>query len=390
MKAGGWPSILVAYILGVLSVASLVVMVPLQGDFIHQLGMSVGQYGLLIGLIGIPAAALATVSGGLVDRFGPRTMMIAGALIAAILNLGYGFISDVDLFLPLRLIEGFSFSIALAAGPAFIIRTTQGKRQVAAMTFWSTATPMAISLGMVLGGFFAGGPDWRDAFLVYAAALIIAAGAGLLLPRLPRERRSGSGFVAGIRMLIAGYRRGGAVKLGSQLFLVAASSLGLNAILPTYLASTHTVSLAAASGLIAGANLAMILGALLLGVLMTRGIAPRHLLAGFTAGAVVFAAAVLWPGTPIGGVGIMFAGWSLIVGASQALVFVVLPRIADPAAPGLATGVINQLSSLSSFIAPMLFLVLLPYGWPFIVAVIGLFWVLALSLFRALPLEQTA
>jgi len=380
MKAGGWPSILMAYVFGVLTVASLVVMVPLQGDFTQRLGMSVGEYGVLIGLIGIPAAALATLSGSLVDRLGPRTMLIASALICAVPNFLYSILPDDALFLPLRLIEGVGLSITLAAGPAFIMRTTTGKRQVAAMTFWSTATPAAISIGMVVGGAFAGTENWRGAFQLYAAALVAIALGGLLLPRLDRIQQGSLAISAHLHALIAGYRQPGAVKLGLQLFLLASTSLGLNAILPTYLSETHGVSITAASSLIAGANLAMMAGAVLLGVLMTRGVAPRYLLAGLAVCAIAFATAILSPGTPIGAVAIVFAGWSLMVGAAQGMVFVILPRVADPAAPGLATGVINQLASLATFVAPMIFLAALPLGWQLVVLVIGVAWLVALAL----------
>lgn len=380
MKAGGWPSILVAYVFGVLAVASLVVMVPLQGDFVQRLGMSVGEYGVLIGLIGIPAAALATISGSLVDRLGPRTMLIASALICAVPNFLYSVLPDGALFLPLRLIEGVSLSITLAAGPAFIMRTTSGKRQVTAMTFWSTATPAAISIGMLVGGSFAGTESWRGAFQLYAAALVAAALVGLLLPRLERVQQGSLALSAHLQALVAGYRQAGAVKLGLLLFLVASTSLGLNTILPAYLSDTHSISITAASGLIAGANLAMMAGAVLLGILMARGIAPRHLFAAFMVGAIAFAGAILWPGTPIGAVALVFAGWSLMVGASQGIVFAVLPRIADPAAPGLATGVINQLSTLASFVAPMAFLAVLPQGWQLVVLMIALAWLVSLTM----------
>jgi len=356
-------------------------MVPLRGDFVGDTGMSVGQFGLLIGLVGIPAALLATLSGSLVDRIGPRTMLITSALIAAIPNFAYGFLHDPYLFLLFRPMEGIAFSITLAAGPAFIMRTTQGKRQVAAMTFWSTATPAAISIGLLVGGAFAGTANWRGAFLVYALALVGAALLGLLLPRLPGTHRGSLTLSAHLHALLAGYRQSEAVRLGTQLFLIAAASLGLNAILPGYLAQTHDLSVAAASGVVAGANLAMIAGAILLGVLMARGMAPRYLLIAFAGCAIGAATLVLWPRTSIGEAGILFAVWSLMVGASQALVFVMLPRIADPEAPGLATGVINQLSSLSSFVAPMIFLFLLPKGWPFVVAVIATCWLMGIGLF---------
>jgi predicted MFS family arabinose efflux permease len=384
MKAGGWPSILLAYVMGVLAVMSLVLMVPLRGDFIARGGLDAGQYGLLIGLIGIPAALLATFSGGLIDRFGPRIMMVGGTLLFAAANLAYTAITIPSLFFLARLFEGVALSVVLAGGPTLIMRTTEGKRQVTAMTFWSTSTPAAISLGMLLSGSFAGTQNWRSAFLIFAVALSLAGSAGLLLPKLARQETGKITFSAQILGLFAGYRQTDVVKLAIVLFLVSSTSLGLNVILPTYISQTHGVSVASASALIAGANLAMIVGAFLVGVLLTKGAVPRTMLAVMAAGAISLVVAVLWPSTSVATLALVFAGWSFVLGAAQAMIFAVLPRVVDPAAPGLATGVVNQIATLTSFVAPIVFLRMLDMGWQAVAVMVALLWMGGLILFSTL------
>jgi MFS family permease len=384
MKAGGWPSILLAYVMGVLAVMSLVLMVPLRGDFLTRGGLDAGQYGLLIGLIGIPAAALATFSGGLIDRFGPRIMMVGGTMLFALANLAYTAVSTPSLFFMFRLIEGVALSVVLAAGPTLIMRTTEGKRQVTALTFWSTVTPAAISLGMLLSGSFAGTENWRTPFLIFAVALALAGAAGLLLPKLASPERVKTSFLDKVSALFAGYRQTDVVKLAITLFLVSATSLGLNVILPTYISQTHGVSVASASALIAGANLAMIVGAFLVGLLLTRGVAPRIMLTGLAVGAIGFATAILSPATPISAVALVFAGWSFVLGAAQAMIFAVLPRVVDPAAPGLATGIVNQIATLTAFVAPIAFLAVLNEGWRAVAIMIAACWIAGLALFWTL------
>jgi predicted MFS family arabinose efflux permease len=384
VKAGGWPSILLAYVMGVLAIMSLVLMVPLRGDFLARGGLDAGQYGLLIGLIGIPAAALATVSGGLIDRFGPRIMMVGGTFLFALANLAYTAINNSSLFFLFRLTEGVALSAVLAAGPTLIMRTTEGKKQVSAMTFWSTVTPAAISLGMLLGGHFAGAENWRTAFLVYAIALVLAGSAGLLLPKLAAPEQRETSLSDKARALFAGYRQTDVVKLAIVLFLVSATSLGLNVILPAYISQTHAVSMASASGLIAGANLAMIIGAFLVGLLLTKGVAPRTMFAGLAFAAICFAVLILSPATSIGILALVFAGWSFILGAAQAMIFAVLPRVIDPAAPGLATGVVNQIATLNAFVAPITFLAVADAGWQAVAIMIAILWTAGLVLFWTL------
>jgi MFS family permease len=384
MKAGGWPSILLAYVMGVLAVMSLVLMVPLRGDFLARGGLDANQYGLLIGLIGIPAAALATFSGGLIDRFGPRIMMVGGTFLFAVANFAYTSITNPSLFFLFRLIEGAALSIVLAAGPTMIMRTTQGKRQVTAMTFWSTATPAAISLGMLLSGSFAGTENWRTAFLIFAGALVLAGTAGFLLPKLSVSEQAKTTISTQIRNLFLGYRQTAVVKLAIVLFLVSATSLGMNVILPSYISQTHSVTVAAAANIIAGANLAMIVGAFLVGLLLTKGVSPRLVLAALAIGAIGFAVAILSPKTSLGTVALVFAGWSFVLGAAQAMIFAVLPRVIDPAAPGLATGVVNQIATLTAFVAPIAFLGVLGLGWQAVAIMITAFWSVGLMLFWTL------
>ncbi|MCC8456006.1 hypothetical protein, partial [Streptomyces rochei] len=92
---------------------------------------------------------------------------------------------------------------------------------------------------------------------------------------------------------------------------------------------------------------------------------------------VASAGFVVSPVTAVGAVAVAFAGWSFAVGAAQAAIFAVLPRVVDPTSPGLATGVLNQLASLSSFIAPLTFLAILPFGWVSVVALIAACWIVA-------------
>ncbi len=131
-----------------------------------------------------------------------------------------------------RLIEGVALSLVLAAGPTLIMRTTEGKRQVSAMTFWSTVTPAAVSLSMLLGGRFAGTEQWRTAFVIFAVALVLAGCAGLLLPRLAVQEPGKVSFASRVLSLFEGYRQTDVVKLAIVQFLISMTSLGLNVILP--------------------------------------------------------------------------------------------------------------------------------------------------------------
>ncbi|MEY4760931.1 MAG: hypothetical protein RLZZ200_787, partial [Pseudomonadota bacterium] len=198
MKAGSWPSVLLIYLYGVLSSASLSKVIPLQGDFATHLGASPSQFGLLMALLSIPPALFATVSGSIADRIGARTMLIASSLVGALANALAWQASSLSAFQGIRLIEGFVLAGVYSSAPALIMATTGNERRGKAMAFWSTYTPVGISLGMLIGSHFAGSEGWRSAYATQGAIFAALAVAGFLLPRSPRgaPTRSAPGLLA--------------------------------------------------------------------------------------------------------------------------------------------------------------------------------------------------
>src|ERR1700683_2280980 len=156
LKAGGWPSIVGTYAFGVVGVAALAKVIPLRIEFEQIVGATPAEYAWLIALLGVPAALLAAVIGA---------------------------------FQAVRLVEGLALVGIFTAGPALLMATTAGQRRIAAMTFWSTYTPTGFSLGLLLGGLFAGTPSWRLTFVCHGALMVFVALMALGLPRLPEARR---------------------------------------------------------------------------------------------------------------------------------------------------------------------------------------------------------
>jgi len=79
MRAGSWVSIIAVFLFGVLGGSTVSKLIPLGADISAGLGVSPIQFGWLISLIAVPAALLAIPSGLLVDRFGPKPVLIGAA-----------------------------------------------------------------------------------------------------------------------------------------------------------------------------------------------------------------------------------------------------------------------------------------------------------------------
>ena len=300
LKAGGWPSIVGTYAFGVVGVAALAKVIPLRIEFEQIVGATPAEYAWLIALLGVPAALLAAVSGALVDRVGPRATLIASGLIGALAGAGYWAAPSIGAFQAVRLVEGLALVGIFTAGPALLMATTAGQRRIAAMTFWSTYTPTGFSLGLLLGGLFAGTPSWRLTFVCHGALMVFVALMAFGLPRLPAAMPGQESALGRLRDLLGAYRPGPAAVLALVFFLVISVGFGTSTILPSYVARAHEITLARASNLIAGTNLSMIGGALVVAMLLARGAAPRLVMAGLAIGATACGTALFWPGTSLG------------------------------------------------------------------------------------------
>ena len=125
MKPGSWPSILGVYAFAIAAGATVPLLIPLSADFARDFGMGPGAFGWLVSIIAIPAALLAIPSGVVVDRFGPRRVLIGGALVAALANLIFLVAGTIPLLQAARLLEGAAIVHIYTAGPAMLCASTR-------------------------------------------------------------------------------------------------------------------------------------------------------------------------------------------------------------------------------------------------------------------------
>lgn len=392
MKAGSWPSIGLIYLYGVLGSASLSKVIPLQGDFAQHLGASPKQFALLMALLSVPPALFATVSGSIADRVGARTVLIVASITGVVANLLAWTAQSLTAFEGIRLLEGFVLSGVYSSAPALIMATAGDARRGKAMAFWSTYTPVGISLGMLIGSYFAGGDSWRNAYLVQGAMFAVLAVAGLLLPVPPR------GPVREAPGLLATYAQTGPLRIALTFAALVIMGLGTNTVFPQWYSQHHGGSVAAASSLYAGLNVMMIVGGLATATLLGRGLGSLTLLRGL---AVVSAAAALGlflPGIAAGACIAALVAWLLASGAATAVVTSSLPRvISNPSQGAAAAGLLSQVAALTTFVTPQLWIRVLgigPGAWQGFLAIIACCWIAALLLLpvrdRGLPSRQAA
>ncbi|MCY1274611.1 Major Facilitator Superfamily protein [compost metagenome] len=363
-----WSSILLIYLFGLAATSALGMMGPLVDDIGRTFAASGSVVGIAIAGQLLPLAFAGIPMGWLIDRIGPRPLLGVGVLCIAACSFVNGLLGSFGLLRVSLLLEGIALVAVLTAGQVMLMITTEGHRQVQALTLWSTVMPVGYALGLLLVSPFAGGAEWQSAFLLHAGVLLVLALTVPLLPHVRLRVGAGSGFgvLRNVRVL----------RFGLGLSMSALAGIGTSAVGALYLNQVHGIELARSAQMMALASVSGVAGSLLVGLLLTRG----------------------WPGLPIGVLVVLIAltggvafyvpwGWlavawggailqQLAVGGFIALTYALLPRaLPDPGMAGTAAGMVGQITGIGATLSAPVFFAALAFGqWSYFLVILLIAW----------------
>jgi MFS family permease len=323
--------------------ATVGTIVPFIGVLSRELAASPAQLGLAIALFSLPTAILATVGGGLIDKYGPRLSLLFATAIAALGSLGASQAQSLLAFDAAVLVTGLGFGGICISAPCLIIATLSESARIRAMSFFSTFAPTGYAAGLLLAVPFTDAGSWRAALIAHAA--LMATAFVMLLLFTPRvSSAGGSGAREPLRQtmgrMLRIVREPRAIRLGIAVALPNAVSYGTSLAAPAYLARAHDLSLATSSANVAFAKIAaLVIGGLSMGYLLSRAVRASLLFTIMATGALI-----LW----------LFAFGGMAGGAMTLLPTVVR----DPSQSGAAAGLLNQFISVASFATPSTWLAL--------------------------------
>ena len=377
----------VVYAIGLGSMALVGILSPLALAITGALHAPRSAIGLTIALFSLPAAIVATIGGGVVDRLGPRRILLLTPPVFIVADVILCTAPGVWLFDLGMLLAGIGYLGILNGGAAMLIGALSGARRTRAMTLWSTYAPTGFALGLLLSAPFAPSQAWRGAIAVHAAFMAVCALAAFALPHVAAiPRREGTARHR-LASLFAGLRRPRVCLLGVAMAMPAMISYGTSLAAPTYLAKVHGVSLAASASIVAVAKIvSVLLGGTVTGALLTRDFPARRLLAIVVVIGVVAQFCLFLPASPLPLAIAGLMAWLFTYGAATGVCMATLPSLSDrDLGGGSVAGLVNQFVSLASFLTPTLYFALSDWTGYVVVAVVGLVVCLA-----ALPGPQTA
>jgi MFS family permease len=352
----------IAYLPTVLSMMTIGVVVPFIDTLSRDLATSPAQLGLAIALFSVPTAVLATIGGGLIDKYGVLRSMLCAASASTLGSLLSSQAHSLMAFDCAMAVSGLGFGGICVTAPCLIITTLSGGVRIRAMSFWSTFAPTGYATGLVLAVPFTGGGNWRIALLTHAALMAVVFIALLLfVPRIPAVGAAAHDSLrqAGARMLSV-FREPRALRLGIAVALPNAVSYGTSLAAPSYLARIHHLSIATSSVTVASAKIvAMIIGGLSMGYLLSRSVGASMLFAIMVAVGVLAQTILFLPASGITLATMALVLWLFAFGGMAGGAMTLLPTVVpDPGRSGAASGLVNQFISLASFATPSTWLAL--------------------------------
>jgi len=149
---------------------------------ILELGGTAGVAGLFLGFLTYSSALSAPVTGALVDRVGPRRVLIVASLAITVFSLLYAVLPNYWLMLSLVVVHGLFWSGLLSASGTYATSIIPASRRAEGIGYWGMSTVLATAVAPTIGLWVYSRGGWRAMCLESAAINIVMATIAWSLP----------------------------------------------------------------------------------------------------------------------------------------------------------------------------------------------------------------
>lgn len=118
-----------------------------------DIGMA--QAGIILGMFSVAGMVGSMLGGGLADKFGRRTIVLAGLVISALSSLSFGLVNSLAVMYPLALGVGLFSNMAGPAHGAMVADLLPEEKRAEGFGILRVSGNLAWIIGPTLGGFFA-------------------------------------------------------------------------------------------------------------------------------------------------------------------------------------------------------------------------------------------
>lgn len=168
---------------------------PALPVLVDEFGVTEGQLNISLNA-GIVAAAIGTIAGGtLSDRFGRRSVIIWGFVIAIVGNLFCAFAGGIVVLCLMRAVSGFGAGVIETLAAAILKDSFEGRRFQRNMSLLQSVAAVGPIFAPTFGAIVINISSWRFVFVFLAVATLITLIPMLLFTEtLPVENRFSNNF----------------------------------------------------------------------------------------------------------------------------------------------------------------------------------------------------
>jgi MFS family permease len=149
---------------------------------ILDLGGTPAIAGVFLGFLTYASAFSAPLTGSLVDRLGPRRVLIVASGAIAIFTLAYAVLPRVWMMLALVVVHGCFWSGLLTASGTYATAIIPASRRAEGIGYWGLSTVLATSMAPMIGLWVYGHGGWTAMCLELAGLNLVMAAIAWLLP----------------------------------------------------------------------------------------------------------------------------------------------------------------------------------------------------------------
>jgi MFS family permease len=149
---------------------------------ILDLGGTAASAGLFLGFLTYASAFSAPLTGSLVDRVGPRRVLIVASVAITGFSLVYAVLPRVWMMLALVVVHGCFWSGLLSASGTYVTAIVPATRRAEGIGYWGMSTVLATSMAPMIGLWVYGHGGWTAMCLESAAINLIMATIAWSLP----------------------------------------------------------------------------------------------------------------------------------------------------------------------------------------------------------------
>lgn len=126
-------------------------LLPTLPLYITQSGIDESRLGLIIGGFTLTAVVVRPVIGGLLDRFGRRSFILAGLILFAVAMFLYNWASGVVLLFLLRILHGGGWAVSTTSIGTSVTDVIPERRRNEGMGWYGMSMSVSMALGPLIG-----------------------------------------------------------------------------------------------------------------------------------------------------------------------------------------------------------------------------------------------